>query len=324
MDANDHITKAQLQAKRGVELSRHLNFENAFEALSASGEELLVAAKCCSEEKERSQAILMEASRIISMAEDIKVLIKGPSARRIKEAVQMYESGLNSELQSKRKYALYYYIKSVEIMLPVASLIKKESPRSYKYLDRGVVDIMQRAERLKRMGISPSQPSTKSNMTTVVKDEDVDEDEKEENLDKSLHTVLDGVYFPKELVLGTRTTDYDIHNDTKYKTMCVATHRATKTSAAIVRIRVGKDLKLLAKTAARIRKLHRVMSSNRGVQCVRTLQSCTIEVRRYPRSLERIHHIHTHTHTQTKKDTTDANSTSTENNNTVRKRNLQS
>ena len=43
-----------------MELSRHLNFENAFEALSASGEELLVAAKCCSDEKERSQAILME------------------------------------------------------------------------------------------------------------------------------------------------------------------------------------------------------------------------------------------------------------------------
>ena len=296
MDANDHITKAQLQAKRGVELSRHLNFENAFEALSASGEELLVAAKCCSEEKERSQAILMEASRIISMAEDIKVLIKGPSARRIKEAVQMYESGLNSELQSKRKYALYYYIKSVEIMLPIASLIKKESPRSYKYLDRAVVDIMQRAERLKRMGICPSQPSSTKSNTTIVKVED--EDEKEENFDKSLHTVLDGVYFPKELVLGTRTTDYDIHNDTKYKTMCVATHRATKTSAAIVRIRVGKDLKLLAKTAARIRKLHRVMSSNFGIQCVRTLQSCTIEVRRYPRSLERIHHIHTHTHTR--------------------------
>ena len=133
---NDHISNAQREAKRGVELSRHLNFENAFDALSAAGEELLVAAKLCSEEKMRSQAILMEASRIISMAEDVKVLIKGPSARRIKEAVKMYISGLESEQQSKRKHALYYYIKSVEIMLPVASLIKKESPRSVRRCGR--------------------------------------------------------------------------------------------------------------------------------------------------------------------------------------------
>jgi len=277
---NEHISNAQREAKRGTELSRCLNFEKAFNALSASGEELLVAAKCCAEDQARSQAILLEASRIISMAEDIKVMVKGPSARRIQEAVQMYTRGLESEQQSKRKYALYFYIKAVEIMLPIASLIKRESPRSYKYLDRGVVDIMHRAERLKRLGIVPSRPEL--NTTTTMKnrtktfDDDGDEEEEEQPLDKTLYTTIDGVSFPKELVQGVRSSDFEIIPETKSKSLRLAIHRGTKASAAIVVVRVGKDVKMLRKTARRIRDLQRVIASER-VQCVRNLESCAIE-----------------------------------------------